>query len=188
MALETEVVPLARKKFRVLRSMRVMAGETLAIFERLVLDCSALFQARGIMAVGAELGPFLGRQERFLRFCPLVAALALAAGDRVVSACLQELGLHGRVRIMASDARCAFHRIVSMSFLELRPSFVVAVEAKRGLPFRQKVLLIRAVGYVTGIASLGGSGVMDNFLFVVFLLMTPIAGRAPLFLQQVTPL
>jgi hypothetical protein len=102
-ALEAKLVPLPRKQLRVLRGMRFVAGKALTILERLMFESSPAFQTRGIMTVSAEFRSLLGRLKRLLRFRPLVAALALPAGYGVMSARLEEFGLHGGMRVVASD-------------------------------------------------------------------------------------
>lgn len=93
MAAETQLVAGIGEKLHVLRIMGVVAGKTHAALERRVHDLAAGLEPGLIMALITKLPSAQDGAERLIGCCGIVAHVAGSGNERIVSACLEELGL-----------------------------------------------------------------------------------------------
>lgn len=74
--------------------------------------------------------------------------------------------------IVAAAAQGFVDRVTAVGLFERGLRAVVAAKAENGVGLDEKIFLLRAVGKVTGAASLGGEErLMEDLLFVPFFLV-----------------
>lgn len=186
MTFETDLVPRPCQQGLVLRRMRVVAGKAHPAFKGRVLDIASLFQFHHIMAGIAKIGVLLGGFKRLLGTGRIMTGITHPLGHRGMHACFQQLGLFGRVGVVAHSTGLCFDRIVPMGLLEGCCPGIVTLHAKGSLFSNQEVFLIRAMGKMAGPAPLLVQNFMYNLFLVVFLFMALIAEVASFRSQQIT--
>jgi len=166
--------------------MRVMTLVTHPLLERQVLHSTTRLQAFRIVALSAG-GPTaaLLNSECFICVGCIVAHVAACRHDWAVSTCHEQLRLVRGMGIMANHAGPGLHWVVAMCFPKGGSVAIMAGETERRLRFDQEVLLVRAVGFVAGTASLGIQHLMHVFLFIIFFLVAPVAELFSLHLEQI---
>ena len=118
MAAEAETIPCIDKQGRALRVMRVVAGDALSTFKRLVFDISTRLQLRRVMAVVTKLASRFGGLKGLLGRGRLVAGIALHGSQRFMSARLQKLCLQRGMRIVTTRTLGFFHGITAMGLFK----------------------------------------------------------------------
>ena len=101
---------------------------------------------------------------------------------------LEELRLRRGMGIVAYRTPFCLDRIISVGLLEWVLAAFVAGEAERCFRLLQKVFFVAAVGKMTCGTALCLAYLMNDFLFVVFLLVAQIADSITLRIQQVASL
>jgi len=134
--------------------MGIVAGITLSLLKRQVLHVAACLEVCWFMALVTELAAFVGGRERRLGGWRVVALLAGHLDHLGMHACLQKVGLQGRVGIMAAITGRGLHRIACMCFFESYLITFVAGQTKGDIVRLKEVGFIGAMGKVAGVARL----------------------------------
>ena len=182
---DTQLAVLRLEQLRVLRCVRVVAQQALALLERQVLHLPVPLDVGGVMAVGAQLATLLGDLEGLRRGRRGVAGLALRAHDGRVHARLQQLVLHRAVRAVAADAGHLVGRVAAVRLAECRRVSGMAAEAERLLVLDQEVGLIRSVRRVTCGAAARLQHLVNGLLLVVRLVVALVAQLAGIHVEEV---
>lgn len=185
MTFETDLVSRMGQQGRALRGMRIVAGKAHPAFEGCVFDIASLFQGRHIMAGIAEIGVLLSGFKRLLGPGRIMTGITHPLGHRGMHACFQQLGLFGRVGVVAHGAGLCFDWIAPMGLLERCRPGIVTLQAKGSLLIDQEAFMIRAMGEMAGPAALLAQDFMDDFFLVVFPCMALIAEVASFRSQQI---
>jgi hypothetical protein len=169
---KTELIPFRDQKPWRVRSVRIVAGQTVAVGERCVLHNPAAHQIVLIMAGQAKLGAFGNHAERLGSGHRLVAGFAVRRGHRVMGARFQKLGLIGRMGIMTDGAGAVCDRIIAMRGLKRFLVVLVTRQTEIGCRLRQKIVFLGSMGIMTGFTALIRKYLMDRRPGKGFLLVT----------------
>lgn len=117
-ALQADAVSFPCEQGRILRCVRIVAGQARPLPEGIVQDRAARLHLGFVVALVTERAPLSRRRERLLGGRRWVACIAPFFHYGVVCACLQKLRLGRGMRIVAHRASGRLHGVIPVRFFE----------------------------------------------------------------------
>jgi hypothetical protein len=136
------------------------------------------------MAHVTEIAIGLNRLERIGSGRRVMATIARPRPHRVVKTCLQEIGLGGRMRVVTDHAGLFLYRIILMRLLKCRLVRRMTALTECLWILQEKILVVGAVGRVTGSTPLLPHDLMNDGLLIVLSVMALITKLTFLCIQE----